>query len=181
MTIIEVTKSLNFSINSTISTLQSVDSKSFFTRNNNKWSPAEQSQHLVLSVKPLLLAFSLPKFALRLLFGKPNRKTRSYDALYQKYLLKLEAGGTASSPYRPKQLKTGTTPQKVITDFEQQHQRFIGKISKWEEADLDNYLLPHPLLGKITLREMIYFTNFHILHHNDLIKKMYLECLTHQI
>jgi hypothetical protein len=175
MTIIEVTKSLNFSINSTISTLQSVDSKFFFTRNNDKWSPAEQSQHLVLSVKPLLLAFGLPKFALRLLFGKPNRNSRSYDEVYQKYLQKLEAGGTASSPYRPKELKTGTTPQKVIADFEQQHQKFIRKIAMWLDEDLDRYLLPHPLLGKITLREMIYFTDFHILHHQDLITKLYLK------
>jgi hypothetical protein len=40
-------------------------------------------------------------------------------------------------------------------------QRSLG----WREADLDRYLLPHPLLGKLTLREMLHFTLYHNYHH----------------
>jgi hypothetical protein len=30
--------------------------------------------------------------------------------------------------------------------------------------------LPHPLLGKLTLREMIYFTIYHVQHHHKLVQ-----------
>ncbi|MFZ1634162.1 MAG: DinB family protein [Chitinophagales bacterium] len=174
MTIIEVTKKLNFSINLTVETLEKFQPEVFFERKNDKWSPAEQAQHLVLSVKPLLLAYSLPKIGLRLLFGKPNRPIRSYEQILEKYHVKLAEGATASSAYVPKQLKTGTTPEAVINTFVATHQKLIAKISNWKDEDLDHFLLPHPLLGKITLREMLYFTDFHILHHNDLMHKIYL-------
>jgi len=62
----------------------------------------------------------------------------------------------------------------VINTFVATHQKLIAKISNWKDEDLDHFLLPHPLLGKITLREMLYFTDFHILHHNDLMHKIYL-------
>jgi hypothetical protein len=44
-----------------------------------------------------------------------------------------------------------------------------GRLQKafesWNEEDLDTIRLPHPLLGKITAREMIYFTLYHAKHH----------------
>ena len=38
-------------------------------------------------------------------------------------------------------------------------------IGSWREQDLDRYVLPHPLLGKLTLREMLFFTLYHNYHH----------------
>jgi hypothetical protein len=46
----------------------------------------------------------------------------------------------------------------------------IGKIK--QEERLDQYLAPHPLLGKITLRELTFFTIYHSHHHLDSIRKM---------
>lgn len=175
MTRIEVTNKLNFSINQLVDTLQLFSSDVFFTRKDDKWSPAEQAQHLVLSVKPLQLAFRLPGFALGIMFGKMNRAQKSYEELLSKYHRKLNEGGKASSPYIPKQLKTGTTPQQVIESLQVAHQHLIKKVNGWKESDLDKYVLPHPLLGKISLREMLYFTDLHILHHQNLIKSIYLH------
>jgi hypothetical protein len=33
---------------------------------------------------------------------------------------------------------------------------------------LDEYLLPHPLIGKLTIREILYFTIYHNLRHASL-------------
>ena len=53
--------------------------------------------------------------------------------------------------------------------------RVIEKLSKqidhYSEQDLDKYILPHPLLGKLTMREMMYFTIYHVQHHQRLIAK----------
>jgi len=42
---------------------------------------------------------------------------------------------------------------------------------KWKEPQLDQYIAPHPLLGKITLRELCYFTIYHTKHHLNIIKE----------
>jgi hypothetical protein len=39
------------------------------------------------------------------------------------------------------------------------------RIGTWSETDLDRYRLPHPLLGRLTVREMLFFTVQHLAHH----------------
>ncbi len=38
-------------------------------------------------------------------------------------------------------------------------------IERWSDAQLDRRCLPHPLLGKLSVREMLFFTLYHNLHH----------------
>ena len=45
------------------------------------------------------------------------------------------------------------------------------RIDSFSEKDLDNYILPHPLLGKLTIREMLFFTIYHVQHHEVLTLK----------
>jgi hypothetical protein len=42
---------------------------------------------------------------------------------------------------------------------------------RWPEAKLDAIQLPHPLLGNLTVREMLFFTLFHQSHHMDVIRR----------
>jgi hypothetical protein len=104
---------------------------------NGKWSAGQNLDHLIRSIKPLQLAYGLPKFALNILFGKTNRPSRTYE---------------------------------LIEKYTEQKQRLISKIEKQSEIHLDKYILPHPLLGKLTLREMLYFTIHHNEHHLELLK-----------
>ena len=61
-----------------------------FTRNvNGKWSAGQQLDHIIKSVAPVKMAFSLPKFSLALIFGKANRESKSYEDLVAKYQSKL--------------------------------------------------------------------------------------------
>ena len=39
----------------------------------------------------------------------------------------------------------------------------------WGELALDRYRLPHPLLGRLTVREMLLFTLYHSVHHFNLV------------
>ncbi len=41
----------------------------------------------------------------------------------------------------------------------------MKRVDSFSEAQLDALILPHPLLGKLTLREMLYFTIYHVQHH----------------
>jgi hypothetical protein len=47
---------------------------------------------------------------------------------------------------------------------------FTQKIKNISDKALDSYRLPHPILGKISLRELAIFTSFHTVHHIELLK-----------
>ena len=132
-----------------------------------KWSPTQQAEHLVKSVSPVTLAFSLPKFVLPLLFGKANRPSRTYDELIVKYKAKLAAGGKASSPFVP---GVPDNLSIVCERLEKSVATLCNRIDSFSEPQLDRLILPHPLLGKLTLREILYFTAYHARHHQQLVE-----------
>lgn len=135
----------------------------------NKWSAGQNLDHLIRAIKPLQLAYGLPKFALRVLFGKTNRPSRTYDEIVTKYKNKLAAGGRASGPFIPPVILF-EKKEELLKKYEEQKQNLIAKIEKQSEKDLDVYILPHPLLGKVTLREMLFFTIHHNEHHLESLK-----------
>lgn len=132
-----------------------------------KWTAGQQLDHVFRSVSPLTLAFTLPKFIPALLFGKANRPSKDYDSLVKKYILKLEAGGVASGRFVPKAIELNQKEAlkikllKTVADL-------TKKINKYSEQDLDLYVLPHPLLGKLTVREMLFFTIHHVEQHHKI-------------
>lgn len=169
MTKEKIIEKLQKGIDAVMTTAQPVTDSVFFRKLDSKWSIAENLEHLILSVKPLNLAFSLPKFIL-LYFGKPNRPIRTYDELVNKYLEKLGAGGRATSSFIP---RSNYSDKDLLTlIFKTENEKFIISLTKWNENDLDRYLLPHPLLGKLYAREMLYFTIYHTQHHLRAIEKL---------
>ncbi|MDX2001137.1 MAG: DinB family protein [Chitinophagales bacterium] len=135
----------------------------------NKWTAGQQLEHIYLSVKPVAMALSLPKLAPRLLFGKANRTSRSYDEVVAKYQAKLNAGGKAPSSFVPKPV--GLERKSAIAQqVDAQVAKLIKGINSYSEKQLDQLLLPHPLLGKMTIREMLMFTLYHVRHHHESLK-----------
>ncbi len=151
----------------------SISPELFFHQPGDKWSAAQQVKHLARSTDMSRLAYSLPKFIVRFLGGRPNRNSRTYDQLVEKYNLKLQEGGKASGRYIPKPIPASYGKEKVLQQFTRSMQRFTNALLKnWDDPRLDQYLAPHPLLGKITLRELCYFTIHHTYHHLGSIQKM---------
>lgn len=146
-------------------------SQDYFARTTNgKWSVGQNLDHLIRSLSPVNQALILPSFMLRILFGKPNRAGRSYQKLVDRYHQKLSAGGKATGRFIPAAI-SWEQKDKRIRDFNVQINRMIKRIESWSEEQLDQYLLPHPLLGKITLREMLFFSAYHIQHHLNVIER----------
>jgi len=136
---------------------------------NGKWSAGQNLDHLIRAIQPLQMAYSLPKFVLRMVFGKTNRASRSYEEVVAKYKSKLSAGGRASGPFIPPVI-TFDKKDRLIKKYDQHKKKLTAKIEKQDEVDLDKYILPHPLLGKVTLREMLFFTIHHNQHHLESLK-----------
>lgn len=137
-----------------------------------KWSTGQHLAHLIKSTQPVNLVLTLPKFVLRWRYGINNRDEKTYEALVEKYNQKLAAGGTASAPYRPSFISINQK-QILTTTFNRELKKLTKKINQWSEKDLSRYIVPHPLLGKITVRELIFFTIYHAEHHLQTIKRDY--------
>ncbi len=142
-----------------------------FTKSTaEKWTPGQQLDHIRLSVKPLVSALAYPDFILRLLFGKANRDSKTYDQLIAKYKKALDNGGAASPRFVPKKVSFQQR-EPIATQLSALVRKLENRISGYPENKLDTLILPHPLLGKLTLREMLYFTNYHVIHHHQLTNR----------
>jgi DinB superfamily len=157
----------------------SISDQFFFQQRADKWSIAQNVKHLIISADRTRLVFVLPKFIVRYYVGKPNRSSRSYDELLTKYKLKLQQGGRASGRFIPKAVSKKKKKEKMLHIFSRAMNRLIVVINdKWKDSQLDQYIAPHPLLGKITLRELCYFTIFHTQHHLNNIKQRLIDYQT---
>jgi hypothetical protein len=130
-----------------------------------KWIAGQQLEHIYKSVAPLTMALGLPKFILRWRIGKANRPSTDYDGLVAKYNAALDKGGVAPSKFVPREVPY-EQKEKLVSVLKQNIEKCITNINKYSEQDLDYYILPHPLIGKLTVREMLYFTIHHCEHHH---------------
>lgn len=146
----------------------SLNETEYLAAHVGKWNAGQQLDHICRSVGPVDLAFGLPGFLLRLLFGKANRSSRSYEGLVEKYKTKLAEGGRASGPFIPLHAQWGKR-EKLLRKLEHLVSALKRKVEKTDDNQLDTLILPHPLLGKLTLREMLYFTIYHVQHHQNLV------------
>ncbi len=153
-----------------ISYLDDLTKEEYLNSKNEKWTAGQQLEHIYLGVKPVRQILSLPKFMLKLIWGQANRKSNNYEELVKKYLLKLENGGRATRRFIPKAVSI-EKGQKLKDDLKNEVEKLSSKLEKLTEEELDTYILPHPLLGKLTIREMLYFTIYHVRHHEELTKR----------
>ena len=164
MEISELQKKLKESHVHFIGTINRVADADFTNSINQKWTAGQQLDHIIKSVAPVNQAFMLPGFMLKLSFGKANRPSRTYDQLVEKYQGKLKEGGRAPGRFVPASISVSERAA-LISKLEKLVASLSARVEGFSEKQLDLLILPHPLLGKLTLREMIYFTIYHAGHH----------------
>ena len=163
--------------NTFISKLKSLSDDDFGRKPGNKWSAGQQLDHIIKSVKPVDMALGLPVFVLKMKFGVANRPSRSFEGLVEKYQNALKKNGDFEIPsdFAPAEI-TIDERDKGFEKLNKLVQKLCKRLVKFSEAELDKYILPHPLIGKVTLREMLHFTAYHALHH----ERQILENLTNE-
>ena len=140
-----------------------------------KWTIAGHLYHLIKSTKAVTTGFVMPKLVLKTMFGKSNRTERTYDEMLKKYKTALVQNNVkAPNSYA---VQSGRTFERaaLIKRFESELHDFVKALDKWKEEDLSVYILPHPVLGKCTLREYVYFTTLHTYHHLENLKTNYVK------
>jgi hypothetical protein len=154
-------------------TCYDIDEAVYYEKPSGKWSVAENIRHLTLSAKTTTLAYLLPVILVRWIGGRPNRPSRSLEEVEAKYKSKLDEGAKASTRYIPKPVPAGYGKEKLLGDWNKVMSKYLFALSTYRtEKELDNYLVKHPLLGRITLRELCYFTIFHTRHHMETVNSI---------
>lgn len=148
----------------------SLNSEDFFKTFNDSWSAEKNLRHLIKSTLPIYLGIKSPKFLLQLLFGKGRTASRSYTEIRQDYLSRLSSGKGAgvfepvfNSAGKPEEQK------RLVNDWTELGKNYSAAFKELSDGQLDGLNMPHPILGNITVREMILFSMMHIFHH---IKKL---------
>jgi len=138
------------------------------------WTTGQHALHLLQSIKPLNYALSLPKMVLRYKFGKANRDVRDFEAIKQRYNERLE--GSKGKTYKGSQnMKIPQLSDKdyILNRLQTESKKLQFKTKKIRDKHLDTLILPHPLMGKMPIREIIMWTAYHVEHHNETLKKNY--------
>jgi hypothetical protein len=139
------------------------------------WSAADYLKHLLLSIKPMTKAMGFPAEVLEKQFDRSGRPSRTYAEVMSAYKKRLDEGIRAEDYDRVVpvfyRFPEGTTDERayLVQSWNETHQRLITETQGWSEDDLDSLQMPHPAVGMITLREMLFFTIFHnTLHWHDM-------------
>jgi DinB superfamily len=165
---VELTQALGTLVSQGAAFLAPWPDVAFFARQGESWSPAEHIRHLRKATTPLVTALRLPRLLLAMRFGSHTAPSRSFAQIRTLYQARLAAGATAGryTP-RPESAPRDRSDRRneIMAAWAGATVALTNEIPRWSEEALDRYQLPHPLLGRLTIREMLGFCVYHTAHH----------------
>jgi len=138
-----------------------------------KWTIAGHLYHLIKTTKATTKGLIMPKIGLRTMFGKSNRPERTYEQMVQKYEAALATGNIKAPAAYEAEAGREFDRDSLLKRYQGEMEAFNKAFAKWKEADLSVYIMPHPAIGKCTLREFGYFTILHNEHHLRILREQY--------
>lgn len=149
--------------------LAQMSDQEFVARQGEHWSPADHIRHLVTAMRAVVGGMAAPKVLLALRFGVGFGGSRSFEQIRDMYRVALAAGGKAAGRYDPEQRRIDMEPKDlrafVMQRWAQTGDELDSAIASWGDGALDRHRARHPLLGMMTIRELLYFTLYHNAHH----------------
>lgn len=136
----------------------------FVNQPNGRWSVGDTVQHLYLSARPVLRLMGGPREVFAQ-WGEAEGSARSYEELAQTYKQVLGKGLKAPASFSPRPADVPADKATVLARLSDTYLEMANQLTGWSEAELDRYQMPHPALGLISVREMLYFIGVHTRHH----------------
>jgi uncharacterized damage-inducible protein DinB len=164
----DITNEAKNSTQRAIEWFKAIPADQFFIRKGEVWSASDNVDHLIKAIKPIALALKMPRLGLQTMFGKAEHPSRAYDEICKIYVDEIVKGAQASGRFLPNQ-ESPSQPEEqkkeLLYQLNKASTSLISALEKWQDMELDQYQLPHPILGKITIREILFFTIYHTLRH----------------
>ena len=134
-----------------------------------KWSAGQQLQHIVLSVGTLNRAIGNPDFMRSIEEMEPQRPPMGFEELSAVYKRVIKKGTQAPARFVPAAIPTDQKAQ-VAEALRKAVGELCNLLDEYGDR-LDAFTLPHPFIGRLSLREMVYFTICHAEHHFSIAKQ----------
>ena len=132
-----------------------------FTRSyDGKWTAGQQFSHVYLTLLPFPKVLSSKDFIVQK-FGKIKRLTWDYDTVIENY---FKTSLQAPQQYLPEQVSLEEKVT-ITADIQKVIRSIQDLLDQYTDEELDLLVLPHPLLGNLTIREMFYLMSYHAIHH----------------
>ncbi|WP_145979260.1 DinB family protein [Gemmatimonas phototrophica] len=145
------------------------------------WSPAENVRHLTKSMRAVTQGLQLPRVVLLVAFGRATAPSRPYAAVREVYRARLAQGASAGR-FAPRPHAAPSNPEDARARTMAAHAAAVASlcdaVERWPERALDARRLPHPLLGRLTVREMLFFTLYHNRHHLENVQRRFASIQT---
>ena len=125
------------------------------------------------NISMLAKVLGYPKLFLKVLHGCYRGESRDFVVL-GKECGKLLKTAAAQENKTDLGLIQREETEKFLDQLEQSKMRLIENSEKWGCGMLDHYRLPHPLLGKITVRETLYVTILEVKYRRRLLSSSHL-------
>ena len=144
---------------------------SFVGQSSTEWHGAQILEHLVKLIEAIATGLALPKEFIRKKGGYPEKVSGSFEDIRGRYLQALADGAQSPEAYYPPDRSIamdGTAyKQQLLATWRSANDQLRRNIESWTEVELDQYLLLHPLLGKMTVREVLFCALCHNQGHLD--------------
>lgn len=153
--------------------LEDDDQKFNYSSRLGKWTTGEHIDHLIRSTNAVNKGMRVPKFILKWKMGICNRAERSYAETVDRYQEALDDGrAVAMGRFIPDVVLNEDKARKV-DELNKAGKTLIKNINNSSEEQLSKYILPHPVIGYLTFREMGYFTAYHTEHHHKILQEFH--------
>lgn len=158
----EILSALESNARSIAEYLASIPEPRLFDGDSDHWSPAHHLAHLTdvaASVGRALRAGALPLH--------PAARSRTYAEVRDAAATSLAATSKAKllEMGRKVVIAPGTPREVLIEAFESASAELRAAAAAWGDIALDRHALRHPLIGEMTVREMLFFVVVHERHH----------------
>jgi nitrate/nitrite-specific signal transduction histidine kinase len=155
--------------------LSSIPNKQFFDGSSEQWSVAHHVKHITSVINRIATGLANPGALPK---REPATPSRDFATMHQSYLNTLQ--NTPSETLR--QFGSRVTLEErqdfqayqtqMISNFVDAITNFNTALEGFDEEHLETLGMPHPLLGLISSREMVFFTVFHNAHHQNGIQNL---------
>lgn len=166
----EIKLNIQSSHDKLLNTVASLTPEACMEPPENKWTGLQHIRHIELSISPVVKLLGNREKYFSRNFGESNEGSKPYNIIEAVYIKLLEPGMSAPQPFVPSGL-TYEEKNTIFNEFNSKVKALQENMDNWTEEELDKYFIPHPLLGNLTFREMLYFSIYHADHHRKNVER----------
>ncbi|MBC7848848.1 MAG: DinB family protein [Chitinophagaceae bacterium] len=149
--------------------VDALDETQFMRSEGGKWTAGQQICHLFLCLQTISNAL-VSKQSIVHKFGTLERSLMNYDQVVAIYKEGLANGGKAQDRFLPPPVSVDERFL-VRNSVRGMLQLLQLQLQNFSDEELDTIVLPHPFLGRLSIRELIYLMTFHATHHLEQIRR----------